>query len=428
MKIVMLFIFLLCLGNSFAQMSDKSKGGSVNDLLSNVPSVAGDDFATVSLRGNQKTLNNSSELVSLPNLSIKGENLSKEVIQNQIHSYAKNLADSIGFQGVILVAKGENIIHRTSYGDADMELGIPNQIETKFLLGSLTKSFVSIAILQLYEQGSLNLYDPIQKYIPELKPELAEGLTIQKLLKHQSGLEKNLDSLTRYPIMDISPEELLILINKTNRQFQPGSRHQVSSLNFMLLGMVIQNISGKTYQQFLADTIFNPLQLENTGIERLSFQPENRANGYRLFDGKIRRIEDVMSYSFATADMYSTVDDLFIWSRALNGNQLLSEDSKRLLFDGGDITEGNYGFGFRIQPYTRPAANKQQGKMIRHGGVMNGFSANYHFYKEDDLTIIVLSNFRNLRMLDITYVIKEIALNTHRTSSIKNSAREGYYN
>lgn len=353
-------------------------------------------------------------IITIPDLSTAQKNQLRDkpqshVIHPIIHAYIKSLVDTSDFQGTVLIAKGNKIIHRTAYGMFDREHKIPNQIDTKYLLGSLTKSFVSIAIMQLQEQGLIDLYAPINKYIPKLKSELADSLNIHLLLKQQSGLVRNLDSLSRYEIVDITPDELLVLINKSRRVFSPGSKHEISSLNFMLLGMIIENVSGKSYQEFLYENIFSPAGIRNTGMERLSNVPEKRAMGYRRINGKVRRIENVLSYSYATADMYSTVDDLFKWGRALQTDALVSIKSKELLFDGGIKEFGNYGYGFRTQSYLRPKEIAEPGKLIRHGGVMSGFAANYHYYREDDLTIIILNNFRNLPILDITFKLKELA-------------------
>ncbi len=339
---------------------------------------------------------------------IKQVNSTNEVLHHGIHQYLSSLVDTSHFQGVALIVKGNAIIHKAVYGKSNIEENKPINFRTQYLLGSLSKSFVSIAIMQWVEAGKLNLFAPIANYLPELKEDLAKGLNVHFLLKHQSGLATNLDEVTKYPLMEMAPKELLVLINKTKRRVEPGVKFEISSLNFMLLGLIIERLSGKSYEEYMKENLFNPLQLSSTGISHLFSPAPHKANGYRLVEGKVRRIEDFISYSYATADMYSSVGDLFTWGYALQHGWILSKQSMDLLFDGGVKENGNYGYGFRTQSYMRPDSFVDPGKLIRHGGFMNGFCANYHYYDKDDLTIILLNNYRNLRILDITFKLKEL--------------------
>jgi CubicO group peptidase (beta-lactamase class C family) len=332
----------------------------------------------------------------------------KAVIHQGIHQYLNSLADTSNFQGVALVVKGNTIIHKSVYGKSNREENTPINLKTQYLLGSLSKSFVSIAIMQLLEAGKLDLFTPVANYLPELREELARGLTVHLLLKHQSGLAANLDEVTKYPLMEITPKEVLGFINKTKRRGEAGQKFEISSLNFMLLGLIIEKLSGKSYEVYMKENIFKPFQLSSTGISHLFHPPSGKANGYRFADGQVRRIEDIVSYAYATADMYSSVGDLFTWGYALQHGLMISDQSRELLFNGGIKEQGNYGYGFRTQLYLRPETFTEPGKLIRHGGVMNGFCANYHYYDKDDLTIILLNNYRNLRILDISFKIKEM--------------------
>jgi len=332
----------------------------------------------------------------------------KEVLHPGIHQYLNSLVDTSHFQGVALVVKGNTIIHKSVYGKSSREENRPIQFNTQYLLGSLSKSFVSIAIMQLVEAGKLNLFTPVTNYLPELREDLAKGLNVHLLLKHQSGLATNLDEVTKYTLMETTPKEMLGIINKTKRRGDAGQKFEISSLNFMLLGLIIEKLSGQRYEAYMKENIFQPFQLASTGITHLFHPPANKAHGYRLVDGQVRRIEDVVSYSYATADMYSSVGDIFTWAYALQHGLMLSDKSRELLFNGGIKEQGNYGYGFRTQSYLRPETFTEPGKLIRHGGVMNGFCANYHYYDKDDLTIILLNNYRNLRILNISFTIKEM--------------------
>jgi len=333
-----------------------------------------------------------------------------EVTHIGIEKYIRSFMDTSIFQGTVLVAKGDSVIHRSAYGFFDVENKIPNRINSQFLIGSLTKSFVAVAILQLVENGLIDLQSPVEKYIPLLKPELGDGLTIHHLLKQQSGLSPSLDGLTDFEIMDITPVELLQIINTSKRSFKPGSNHQYSNINYSLLAMVIESVTGKKYPDYLNEKTFIPTGMVQSGMERLLNIPSNRAIGYRNVNGIFRRVQNVVSYAFGSGDMYASITDIYKWSKALLGNKLLSNKYTELLFDGGNQDWGYYGYGFRIQPYLQSKKDELQGKMIRHGGTMNGFISNYNYYKEDDLTVIVLSNNRDTPIRKLCFKIKETVL------------------
>jgi CubicO group peptidase (beta-lactamase class C family) len=203
---------------------------------------------------------------------IKQVNSTREVLHEGIHQYLTSLADTSHFQGVALIVKGNTIIHKSVYGKSNREENKPIDFRTQYLLGSLSKSFVSVAIMQLVEAGKLNLFTPVKNYLPELKEGLAKGLNVHLLLKHQSGLATNLDAVTKYQLMEVTSNELLVLINKTERRSEPGIKFEISALNFMLLGLVIEKLSGKSYEDYMKENLFIPLQLSSTGIGHL-FSP-----------------------------------------------------------------------------------------------------------------------------------------------------------
>lgn len=334
------------------------------------------------------------------------------IIKPEIENYIQSQVSSVDFKGTVLVAKGDSVIHQSAYGMFDVENKVPNELDTKFLIGSLTKSFVGVAVMKLVESGLVDLKAPVLYYIPNLRADLAEGLQVHHLLKQQSGLAPSFVDLTEFEIMDITAGELLDVINSSKKSFLPGEKYQYSNINYSLLAMIIENASGLTYPNYLNEQIFSPLGMSQTGMERLSNIPDNRAFGYREIFGKVRRVNNVVSYAFGAGDMYSTSSDLFKWSQALNNDRLLTAESKALLFEGGNEEWGYYGYGFRIQPYLGKETNPKPGTLIRHGGTMNGFVSNYSYYLEDDITIILLCNFRNVPIRRISFELKEIVLGT----------------
>jgi CubicO group peptidase (beta-lactamase class C family) len=340
----------------------------------------------------------------------EGVHSDKPVLHPKMDAYLKNQADTGRFQGVVLVAIGDSLLHHQAYGKFDWSTGSSNQLGTQFLIGSLTKSVVAVAIMQLVEQGKINLSAPIKQYIPELKSSIADGVTVHHLLKQQSGLNQFIEDCTEIEVMDISSPELIAIINKARRAFEPGKKFAYSNLNYNLLGILMERVTGLSYPDYMQHKVFAPLGLQATGIERLSNIPTNKAVGYRTMNGIFRPIQNVTSYALGTGDIYSTTADLFKWGQALHKGQLVSEESRRLLFDGGKEDWGYYGYGFRIQPYQRTSGYMNTGTLIRHGGTMNGYISNYHYYREDDLTVILLCNNRDIPIRRITDILKDLAL------------------
>ncbi|MBL0882435.1 MAG: beta-lactamase family protein, partial [Chitinophagaceae bacterium] len=334
----------------------------------------------------------------------------REVKNDRMEAYMQSILKDTHFQGTVLVAKGDSVVHHAAYGMFDVEKGIPNTIHTQFLIGSLTKSFVAVAVMKLAEEKKVDLNAPISIYLPGLKKELSEGLTIHYLMKQQSGLVASFDNLTEYEIMDITPAELLAIINTSKRSFKPGEKYQYTNINFALLAMVIEAVTSISYQLYLQQAIFKQAEMQHTGIERLIDVPTHRAIGYRKVIGVFRRVHNSVAYAFGAGDIYSTTYDLFKWKNKLTRLEFINGQSLSMMFDGAGKDWGYYGYGFRIQPYQTLQEGKGSGDLIRHGGTMNGFISNFHYYKNDDLTVIILSNYRDIPIRRITYQLKELAL------------------
>ncbi len=333
-------------------------------------------------------------------------NSKSEKIEQLIKNYIKH----DNFQGAVLVAENGKLLFKKAYGLADRERNIKNTINTQFLIGSLTKSFVAVTVMQLEEEGLLDLNAPLKSYIPELKESLAKNLTLHILLKHQSGLVPHLERITNFKDKDVNSSEIIEIINVSSLSFIPGSKYQYSNLNYTLSAIAIENVTGKSYAQVLKKRTFKPLEMHHSGVERKSNYPKNRAKGYRKTTFGIKNDENIVSYALGSGDIFSTVEDLFKWDQALYDNILLSEKSKALLFDGENSEFGNYGYGFRIMDYQRGKNNKKNGILMRHGGTMNGFMSNLHRYSNDKLTVVILGNIRDFPIRAMTFEIKEIAL------------------
>ncbi len=314
------------------------------------------------------------------------------------------------FRGVILVAQHGRILHRASYGWADEAAQQPNRLDTRFLIGSLTKSFTAMTVMRLVEAGKLELHTPLSRYIPALRSDLAEGLTLHRLLKHQSGLPVHLERLAEEVEKPVSSADILKIINTGSRHFAPGSQHEYGNLNYHLAAIAIEQVTGLSFADAVQQQIFQPLNMHNSGVERFGQRAGNRANGYSNGTFGISQDENNVSLALGSGDIYSTVDDLYRWDQALANNSLLSATSRALLFKGENEAFGYYGYGFRTPPYLRGPQQTGSGKLVRHGGSMDGFLSNYHRYLDDELTVMVLGNFRPFYIRQLTFELKEIAL------------------
>jgi CubicO group peptidase (beta-lactamase class C family) len=309
----------------------------------------------------------------------------------QLDSVARAYAKERGFMGSILVARGGDVLLEEGYGMANLEWDVPNTRDTKFRLGSITKQFTATLVLKLHEQGKIGLEDPISKYVPDL-PEAWRPVTIHQLLNHTSGIvsytglpEFRSPKMRRVPL---TPLEIVLLSKENKLDFQPGEGFKYNNTGYVLLGHLIEKVSGEKYDAFLKAQIFDPLSMKNSGYDWTRPLLKRRASGYGYNRGnKTYQNADFldMSLPHAAGSLYSTVGDLLIWHRALSTGKLLKKESFDRMFTPG---KNDYGYGWIIQ--TRDGQ-----KRIGHGGGINGFSTMIQRYPDQDAVVIALGNVEN---------------------------------
>ena len=335
-------------------------------------------------------------------------NLPGQGLKEKIDSVVTAYYDRQEFNGTVLVAQRGQPIYKKGFGFADLEKQIPNTPNTKFSIGSATKSFTAIAILQLVERGLVNLNTPIKEYIPDLKGEIG-GLTLHLLMKNSTGLPVHLNRLTTLEYRDISIDELIGLYNTASLSMEPGSRFEYSNLNYQLCGMIIEKVSGTSYKEYIDNNIFTPLKMNSSGVERTNLFPRDKAKGYNIESEKLKPApKNYMAYALGGGDIYASAIDLLKWDQALYDTSLLSVSSKELLFDGKPGEFGGYGYGFKVKPYQRHDTKKPVGKLVRHGGSMYGYVCNIHRYLDDKTLIIVLGNIRPFPVMALTTEIEAL--------------------
>jgi CubicO group peptidase (beta-lactamase class C family) len=316
-----------------------------------------------------------------------------------------------GFSGAVLVARGDTVLLEKGYGQANVELGVPNTPRTAFRIGSVTKQFTAAAILRLHERGRLHLDDPVCRFFPGC-PDAWARISLHDLLTHSAGVP-DLYGIAQYrqePAQPRTVPALLALFRDEPLDFEPGDRFGYSNSGYVLLGAVIERVGHVPWSAFLEEELFRPVGMANTAYDRPGALVPNRAAGYRGTRGVATAnaaFRD-MSDSFAAGGLYSTVGDLYRWERALNSPAPLaaasleamfrphvladSESTARVLSAGSPrvaIDPRHYGYGWWI------SVLELDGRRVRYeyaGGDVDGFTACAARFPDDDLYIAALSN------------------------------------
>ena len=237
------------------------------------------------------------------------------------------------FNGVALVVERGRVIHKKAFGYANFEWKIPNTPDTKFRIGSITKSFTAILTLQLVERGKIKLDDRITDYLPGFSPKTGDRITVRQLLTHTSGLPdyNNVPEFFRAVHSGLlSNAEILKRISEYDLLFEPGTKFNYSNDGYRVLGAIIERVAGKSYEQVLRENILSPLNMRNSGYISRAALLEGRALGYRK---RLSGLENAQFYEASPASgMYSTAGDLFLWQQALSSDRLLSQKYKDLMW------------------------------------------------------------------------------------------------
>ena len=296
------------------------------------------------------------------------------------------------FNGTVLVAESGKVIFKKGYGCANLEWNIPNKPDTKFRLASITKQFTSMLIMQLVEEGKVKLDGKITDYIQEYRKDIGEQVTIHHLLTHTSGIPSytNLPDFFRDVYRDpYSVDEFVKKYCSGDLEFEPGSKYSYNNSGYFLLGAIIEKVTGKTYEEFLKERIIDPLGMKNTGYDHHESIIINRASGYvKTSNGYDNAAYSDMSLPYAAGAMYSTVEDLYLWDRALYTEKLLSRKYMDLMFQPN---LNNYAYGWNIGKM-QITESKDSLKVVSHGGGIFGFNTLISRLVDDKHLIVLLNN------------------------------------
>lgn len=312
--------------------------------------------------------------------------ISVQDLKMKIDVYLDAYIQENKFSGSILIARGEDIILNKGYGMANYELEVANTPLTKFQIGSVTKQFTAMCIMQLQEKGLLDVKQPIEIYVPGYPR--GNEITIHHLLTHSSGIVNYTEDPEFQKVMCL-PAETEEMIEKFKEKpliFNPGEKYSYSNSNYFLLGVIIEKVTGQSYADYLEENILQPLNMTDTGYGNNKVILKNRAEGYFLNLGELNNAPVLHpSTAYAAGALYSTVEDLYKWDQALYTEILLSEKSREQMFTP---FKGDYAYGWRLGELFGH-------RTICHGGALPGFLSYIARYPDDQVTVIICSNNYN---------------------------------
>lgn len=310
----------------------------------------------------------------------------EKLISENYKNYAPGCAVLIAKKGEVLLEKG--------YGTANLELNVPMKSEMVFRIGSITKQFTAIAILQLVDKGQIAVTDSIQKFIKSFRFK-GKTITIENLLTHTSGIKAYEEIDAKIPNamrIEFSPKTVIDSLDKLPLEFEPNTKYSYCNSNYFLLAYIIEQVSGKPYPQYLKENILDPAGLQSTFYENTAAIMPDRANGYSFSDGKYWNADFIsMSLVYGAGALRSTVSDLYKWHQALYAGKLVKKETFLKAVQPYKLADGKqieYGYGFFNK--TDNGINS-----IGHGGAIDGFRAIEMYYPGKDLFIAFLCNSEN---------------------------------
>jgi CubicO group peptidase (beta-lactamase class C family) len=306
---------------------------------------------------------------------------------------------------VLVVRDGKPLL-RKAYGMADLEQAVPMRPEHVLEIGSITKQFTAIAILQLVEQGRIGLGDEITKFLPGY-PTHGKKITIEHLLTHTSGIQ-DVTEMPSFPSTmrtDVTPQEIIDRFKNEPMTFDPGTKWQYDNSGYVLLGAILEKVSGESYGDYLLKHVFPPAGLTNTRYGDLATIVPGRVRGYETQNGRYVNADYLsMTLPFAAGALVSTVDDLVKWTDAVAKGKLVSPSLVQRAWTSARLADGSatgYGYGWIV-------GNAFGTRVIQHDGSINGFSAAELWMPDEKVFVAVLTNLGS-GGTDPTFVANQLA-------------------
>lgn len=298
-------------------------------------------------------------------------------------NYMKAQENIREFSGTVLIVQKDKTIYEKAFGLADREWNIPNTINTKYRIGSVTKQFTAVCIMQLAEEGKLSVNDKLSKYIPSYPK--GDSVSIHMLLNHTSGIKDytSMESFWPKATLPLVPDSMIALFINEPYDFSPGTKWNYSNSGYFLLGVIIEKVSGTTFSDYLLRNVIQKTGLKNTNLDNVDSILQYRAKGYSKDGVKWKNAMFIsMEVPYSAGAMFSTVHDLHQWMKALMENKVVSAASVQKMTTA---TLNNYGYGLSID-------SNATHKRIGHSGGIPGFTSYLCYYPADDVYAVAISN------------------------------------
>jgi len=318
----------------------------------------------------------------------------------------------------IFVKTKSNVLYHKAFGNSDIESDIKLEINSVYDIASVSKEFTAISILQLAERGQLELTDDVRKFIPEF-PTQENNITIENLLTHTSGIKRHTNISWAENEASKQFKNSIDVINyfkQDSLDFIPNTRHSYVNMNYILLGYIIEKVSGKTYEEYIRNNIFEPLNMSNTffGIDGQSIT--NKPKGYETENNDfVLHRPHSYSQSKGPGGIHSTAADLAKWYEGLTQFKIISKESLYKAWQPYKVNEielSNYGYGF----YTD---EKFGNFSVFHNGFIFGYSTSDLYFPEDDLLILVFSNISDINSINTNTIAFDVASVIYEDLKIK---------
>jgi CubicO group peptidase (beta-lactamase class C family) len=328
----------------------------------------------------------------------------------KIDKLMSQYADCCSFTGAVLVSEHDKVIFKKGYGLANREWNIPNTPDVKFRLGSLTKQFTSMLIMQQVAKGTIKLDGHLSDYLSYYRQDTGSKVTISQLLSHTSGIPNYTDDPKadtdpkRDPRIHYSVDDFVKNFCSGDLQFAPGTKYRYDNSGYFLLGAILEHVTGKTYEALLKENILVPLGMKDTGYDHPADILAKRASGYEQDLAGVVNAAPILNprnRAYAAGALYSTVEDLYKWDQALYTDKLVPDDLKQKVFTP-NLENYGYGWVIRAIPADEPGAGQT---MIAHGGSINGFNTiELRLLRDHDLIVI----FNNTPGANLSEIVKGI--------------------
>jgi D-alanyl-D-alanine carboxypeptidase len=333
-------------------------------------------------------------------------------------SYIESYARAKDFSGTILIQKSGRTVYAKSFGWANRQHKVPNKIDTRYKVASITKAFTAVLILRLYEQGRVDLNKTVRTYLPDYAGEAGDKVTIHQLLNHTSGManiDRNLtgaESAIRNGIphyqTPLTTDELLAKYCSERLVNEPGRVFDYNNADYIVLGKIIERVHGKPYEQVLSESILQPLAMRDTGMLYQHDVLDGLADTYFFRDDLKRLANDLPVYIenwYAAGAMYSTARDLLKFSDALFGAKLLKAETLALMFKPG---LDDYGYGVWVYETT---INHRKRVVVKRPGRIMGAQSMLFRLLNDKVTVIILGNTDAVSLDEFAAEVSKRAVN-----------------